>query len=159
MDIFFQANLIFTSSGGKTCYCWNSFNQIFIKTDEAVWWCQELLQYNSLLWWELSLLWDIKNSPHKQRQWIKLECKTWPQSPITIDETFAVAILEAVMTHTGFRALIKDDLATVLWHYGASVPVAIAWLLPTLLPMHASHILPAQSYFQSLLHLLSLPVI
>ena len=53
-------------------------------------------------------------------------------------------ILEAAVTHTMFRALIKDDLATLLWHSGASVPVAIAWLLPALAPMHAaSHILPA----------------
>lgn len=68
-------------------------------------------------------------------------------------------ILEAVMTHTMFRALIKDNLATVLWHSVASAPVAIAWLLPTLALMHAaSHILPAQKHFQSLLHLLSVPV-
>lgn len=68
-------------------------------------------------------------------------------------------ILGAAMTHTMFRALIKDILATVLWHRGASVPVAIAWLLSTLATMHAaSHILSAQSYFQSLLHLLSEPV-
>lgn len=135
--------------GEKKCCCWNSFHQIFIKTDEALWWCQDLLQYNSLLWWEMSLLWDWNNSLHKQ--WIKLKCETLPQSPITIDETFAVMILEAVT-----QGLIKDDFATVLWHCGASMPVAIAWLFPTLVPMHAaSHILPAQSYFQSLLHLLS----
>lgn len=44
----------------KGCH-WSLFHQSFIKTDEPVVLCQELLQYNSLLWWEMSSLWDRNN--------------------------------------------------------------------------------------------------
>ena len=50
--------------------------------------------------------------------------------PSLLMRRLPVMISEAAVTHTMFRALIKDDLAVVLWHSGASVPVAIAWLPP-----------------------------
>lgn len=51
-------------------------------------------------------------------------------------------ILEAVMTQKLFRVWIKDNLAVVLWHSGANMPVAVACLLSALAPMHAAlHIL------------------
>lgn len=91
---------------------------------------------------------------------MKHKCKTLPERAIIIGEAFAVMFLVCQVSQRVWspsQRRLSHALVTLCF-------LMCQWPLqgcsPSLVPMHAvSHILPAHSYFQSLLHLLSEPVV